>query len=79
VSGRDDALRMIARAHTDWTLEYADSAPYVPGDSAPHPGWEDSSDYSTLALDRSATGAQMTVFARATEDAALLLRRNRNR
>lgn len=56
---REKALKQIADAHTDWTLEHADDAPFFPEDSKPHKGVKpEESDYSILHLDRSATAKQ---------------------
>lgn len=58
MNAREKALKQIADAHMDWTLNHADDAPFFPEDSKPHPGYEDKDDYPTLALDRSATSEQ---------------------
>lgn len=56
---REKALKKIGDAHTEWTLNHADDAPFFPEDSKPHEGVKpEDSDYSALALDRSATSAQ---------------------
>lgn len=49
---RAEAMRQIRALHTDWSLRYGDTVPYVAADSAPHPG--STSDYALHQADRSA-------------------------
>mgnify|MGYP001607778258 FL=1 len=49
---RDEALRQIAKLHTEWSLKYGDTVPYVAEDANPPAGQE--SDLSVWQADRSA-------------------------
>lgn len=52
---RDEAMRAIAAAHTQWSLRHGDVIPYDQADSAPHA--DSRSDYAAHQADRSAPPA----------------------